>query len=81
MLKFQAKILDAQSGKFNNDEGQEVIFSNAVIQDDEGVHSVTVAPDVDLKPHVGKNEVTLVARLAGSIKKPAKVMVTGVSAK
>lgn len=80
MFKVTAKVLDAQSGKFQNEEGEQIVFSNAVIQTDEGVHSVTAAPDLDLKPHIGDKEVVLIAKLAGSIKKPAKVMITGVSA-
>jgi len=77
MFKVSAKVLDAQSGKFTSDEGAEVVFSNAVIQTDDGVHSVNVSADVDLKPYVGKDEVELICKFVGSVKKHTKVLVTG----
>jgi len=78
MIQISAKVLDAQSGKFTNDEGAEVTFSNAVIQTEDGVHSVNAAPDVDLKKLIGGKEVILLAKLGGSIKRPAKVLIVGI---
>jgi len=78
MIQIVAKVLDAQAGKFTNDEGQEIVFSNAVIQTDEGVHSVNGAPDVDLKSLVGEKEHKLLAKLVGSVKKPARILIIGV---
>ena len=78
MFEIEAKILDAQKGEFKNDEGDIVKYSGAVIQTDSGVHSVQVADGVDLDEFKGDDlEHTLIAKLSGSIKKPAKVLITG----
>lgn len=76
MFKLEAKVLDYTGGQFTNDEGKEVKYSSCVIQTTEGVHNVN--SDIDLKKYAGKEEVMLICKLEGSVKKPAKIRVLSV---
>jgi len=75
MFELACKVLDYTGGQFTNDEGQLVKYSSAVIQTDDGVRSIN--SDLDLKEHVGGDEITLICKLEGSVKKPAKVRAVG----
>lgn len=75
MIRIKAKILEYSAGEFTDDTGRNVKYCTVVAQF--GDKLAQLSSDIDLSSDIGK-EGTYIAELrASSIKKPAKVVITG----